>query len=379
MLADALDKIKAALNEVDVWSGQVEAVEVLVSLVGGDSGHGDEARIMDLIDGLSSSDRKWEVRQALADAIPRLPQQWAYHVIVRLEGDTNPYVRKALLRAKRARNQSSAGEVETIIASIDQAIADATKRLRSKQVGLDEALRLVALEAYNVAIIEFSHELKNNIQRIVGPSNTLRRGGFGSDERRIQRALSSLESGARALANFSDNLTWLAQGRSLSFQKTSVRELMEEVRASVTTELESRPVPLHMRRAPDLQFDAVSERLSRALTNVLRNAVEAAEAFPGPAEVLFEATTTSNDEEIEFAIRDTAAGIAPDERQECFLFGRKSNKGNDHLGMGLYIARKVIEIEHGGSIAIEGVEPHGTVFRIRIPAIQTRRARGGLR
>jgi signal transduction histidine kinase len=65
---------------------------------------------------------------------------------------------------------------------------------------------------------------------------------------------------------------------------------------------------------------------------------------------------------------DNGKGIPPSMRKHMFeLF--HSTKGNRGTGLGLAVARKIID-EHDGSISVESAEGQGTTFTIRLPAYQ---------
>jgi two-component system, chemotaxis family, CheB/CheR fusion protein len=68
-------------------------------------------------------------------------------------------------------------------------------------------------------------------------------------------------------------------------------------------------------------------------------------------------------------VTDYGPGVPEEERAHIFdrfyqLPSRPSSRKG--LGLGLYICRSIVE-QHGGSIDVEPVSPHGTSFRIRLP------------
>ena len=71
------------------------------------------------------------------------------------------------------------------------------------------------------------------------------------------------------------------------------------------------------------------------------------------------------------SVRDRGIGIPNEELTSLFTrFGRASNarnKGISGSGIGLYVARKIVEV-HQGSIAVESRENEGSTFRVTLPA-----------
>lgn len=99
-------------------------------------------------------------------------------------------------------------------------------------------------------------------------------------------------------------------------------------------------------------------RLKQALTNLVRNAIE---ATPMGGDVTIDVRADGRD--LRLAVRDRGPGLSPSARSHLFepLFTDK----RDGLGMGLFVARAIVEA-HGGTIALASVES-GTEAEIRLP------------
>src|SRR5690606_6635167 len=101
-------------------------------------------------------------------------------------------------------------------------------------------------------------------------------------------------------------------------------------------------------------------------SNLLNNA---SKYTPPGGQIWLEATELDN--EVLVAVRDTGIGIPPDMRERIFeMFGqvdRSIERSQSGLGIGLTLARSLVEM-HGGTIEVfsEG-ENRGTEFRVRLP------------
>jgi signal transduction histidine kinase len=108
---------------------------------------------------------------------------------------------------------------------------------------------------------------------------------------------------------------------------------------------------------------AHADELHRAITNLIDNAVR----HGGKADVRISLTTPT----VTVAIEDDGPGI-PDPRKgdmfEPFVRGdaARGMNNNDGFGLGLSIARSVIEA-HSGTLTLLDREPRGLVARIILP------------
>jgi signal transduction histidine kinase len=75
---------------------------------------------------------------------------------------------------------------------------------------------------------------------------------------------------------------------------------------------------------------------------------------------------------VHITIGDSGRGMTPQQQAKAFEAGYTTKAVGEGTGMGLAIAREIIEEKHGGSIAFESEPGVGTTFHIRIPLQQTR-------
>jgi PAS domain S-box-containing protein len=103
--------------------------------------------------------------------------------------------------------------------------------------------------------------------------------------------------------------------------------------------------------------------LERILLNLLTNAMKYS---PPETPVRVEARLKGS--EVEIAVIDQGAGIAPEDQARIFeRFYRSQNiQRRDSVGLGLYITRKLVET-HGGRIGIESEPGKGSTFFFTLP------------
>jgi signal transduction histidine kinase len=109
-------------------------------------------------------------------------------------------------------------------------------------------------------------------------------------------------------------------------------------------------------------IEAYAGELNRVWTNLIDNAVDAMDG----AGTLRVATRADGDGVV-VEIADTGPGMPPevaDRAFEAFYTTKDVGKGT---GLGLDIARRIVEDRHGGTITIDS-RPGATVLRVRLPA-----------
>ena len=138
-----------------------------------------------------------------------------------------------------------------------------------------------------------------------------------------------------------------------------LRELVKGVNAMAT----QNGVELKVTICEDpciLLGDAV--QISRAIQNVIINAVQASAEKGGSVTV----TCMQKDFYIDLRIEDTGAGMSPAQMSKIFDPYFTTKQAKSGTGLGLYIAKKVVE-DHSGSIKVESTPDVGTIFTIRLP------------
>jgi PAS domain S-box-containing protein len=107
-------------------------------------------------------------------------------------------------------------------------------------------------------------------------------------------------------------------------------------------------------------------RIEQVITNLLDNALRHGAGHP--VSVQFE----RREDAVAFAVVDQGNGIAASDLSRIFeRFERaEGQRGSDGLGMGLYIARQIVEA-HGGKIHAESAPARGAAFHVVLPLAPT--------
>ncbi|MFH0777555.1 MAG: HAMP domain-containing sensor histidine kinase, partial [Candidatus Eisenbacteria bacterium] len=106
------------------------------------------------------------------------------------------------------------------------------------------------------------------------------------------------------------------------------------------------------------------ELMEWAIENVLKNSVDASEARGGRMEV--EVRRNPEHETVELLFSDDGRGMTPAERSKAFSPGFSTKKRG--WGLGLTLAKRIVEEYHGGKIWIKSTEPgKGAVVVMSFP------------
>ena len=212
-----------------------------------------------------------------------------------------------------------------------------------------------------------SHDLRSLLNSIVG-SATLIATGVTQDNHVQQVLLHSQRiqrSGGRMNRLIGDlvDIASIEAGRlAVTSEMTDPEQVVTEAVETFQAEASAREISLAAEIVPPLPTAAFDPaRILQVLTNLLSNAIKFTPAH-GQIVVRLE----RSGEELRFAVRDTGAGIPPDQLEA--VFGRFLQVTADRrgLGLGLYISKAIVQ-GHGGRIWAESRVGEGSTFCFTLP------------
>ncbi len=150
----------------------------------------------------------------------------------------------------------------------------------------------------------------------------------------------------------------------LNLQPISPRTLLERVAARHSVAAEQRHLILQIEARDGLPMVNVDvERMSQVLDNLILNAFR---YTPEGGKVLLEACTLGD--LIQIIVTDTGRGISPEDLPyifDRFYRGDKSRQHNGESGLGLAIAKSIVEA-HAGRITVFSEPNQGTKFTVSL-------------
>jgi signal transduction histidine kinase len=223
-----------------------------------------------------------------------------------------------------------------------------------------------------------SHELRTPLNAIVGYARLLRGGVLSADK--AARGLETLERNATWLSQIIEDVldvSRIVSGKiRLDVQPVNLPLIVETAVSTVQPAAEGKSIRLHSTIDPHVgPVSGDPDRLQQVIWNLLSNAIK---FTPSGGAVSVRAMRRRS--EIAISISDTGIGIAPEHLPFVFQRFWQAHTGASRefggLGLGLALARHIVEL-HGGSMSAESAgEGEGTVFTIVLPTAAALRARG---
>jgi PAS domain S-box-containing protein len=251
----------------------------------------------------------------------------------------------------------------------------AIERARAEQTALRTSQKLRdADQRKNELLAMLSHELRNPLGAIGNAIAIVERATPGSDQSR--RAHTIIARQAQHMTRLIDDLleaTRITRGKiELHHEKVDLEELLVRLTEDHAAEFARAGVSLELRGAREAVWvDGDRTRLAEAIGNLLENA---AKFTPRGGQTTL--SLAVDNESARIRVQDTGRGIPPDLLDHVFEPFAQGDTTLDRrmggLGLGLAVARGLVEL-HGGSIRVESTKPgKGTTFEIALPvAVET--------
>ena len=211
-------------------------------------------------------------------------------------------------------------------------------------------------------LADVTHELRTPLTVIQGNLEGLLDGVYPRDEAHLE----SLLDETHVMSRLIDDLRTLAlaEGGALKLQKEPIdlAALVGETVASYRAQTDQAGIELSAEVAsglPTLELDAA--RIREVLVNLIDNALR---YTPHQGKISVNCSLEGGSHVV-VSVRDTGAGISPDDLPH--IFDRFYKSGDSHgTGLGLAIARNLVAA-HGGEISASSEVGQGTTIRFTLP------------
>jgi histidine kinase len=261
-----------------------------------------------------------------------------------------------------------------------QRIADGRYDERVRVNGTDElaqlalyfnqmAEKLNQIESMRRRLIgDVSHELRTPLTAIKGSMEGLMDGVLPATQETYQQIHTEADRLKRLVDDLQELSRVEARAYQLDIRPVDVSALTRTVTKRLAPHSESKRISLDLELAPDLPCVLADEdRAVQVLTNLTGNALQ---YTPKGGRITISAKRIDN--EIQISVSDTGVGIPPEHLSHIFdRFYRvdksRSRQSGGGSGIGLTIARALIEA-HGGCIWAESAgDGRGSIFNFTLP------------
>lgn len=216
-------------------------------------------------------------------------------------------------------------------------------------------------------LADIAHELRTPLSTIEGYLEGIADGVLAADE----KTRSVLETEARRIGRLVDDLQKVsrAEARQLDLRlaSTGPYDLLKAAHAAALPAYEAKGVSLDIEAGPGLPaINVDAYRMGEVLGNLLDNALRHT-----PREGRVVLSTHRRGQSLELSVSDSGHGIAPAELEKVFERFYRTDRARDRAsggsGIGLTIARAIVEAQ-GGTIKAESERAgHGARFTIAFP------------
>jgi signal transduction histidine kinase len=206
-----------------------------------------------------------------------------------------------------------------------------------------------------------AHELRNAISAALLSFDALRRGQVaigGRTSNVLERSLLRL----RGLIDRSLSEVRLKSGLALYRERTNFRQLLDEIEASVTVEMQAKGAHIVVEADPALEGAVDRQLLISALANLVQNGIK----YSHDGATIRLRCKPGAGGRVTFEVEDECGGIAEDKLAELFTPFVRGTSETSGLGLGLAITRQAIEA-HGGRVDVRNLPGRGCVFVVEIP------------
>jgi PAS domain S-box-containing protein len=239
-----------------------------------------------------------------------------------------------------------------------------------------------ASRAKSEFVANMSHEIRTPMNAILGLSRLLEDAPLGGRERdyvaKIKLSAQSLLGIINDILDFSK----IEAGRlELEHTAFSLDEVLRGLCVVVSTNAKDKAIETVFSVDPDVPLGLVGDplRLRQVLLNLTGNALK----FTDRGEVVLSIRKRAEDEAgvlLEFSVRDTGIGIAPDQRDSLFAGFSQADSSTSRryggTGLGLAISRRLVALM-GGTITVTSQPGRGSDFRFTARFGRSAEAAGG--
>lgn len=229
---------------------------------------------------------------------------------------------------------------------------------------VDQRMRTERLAATGETVAALSHYIKNILQGMMGGSDILRMGLQSKNWNHVQEGWQVVHRNLDKIYGLSVNMLAYAKRRVPRLAPIQINAIVDDVMNLVERRAGDKGVLVKADLAENVPAVLMDEDgIHQVALNIVVNAIDAVEA--GAGVVTVKTSINPQADQIVLTVGDNGPGM-PQEVATKIFDAFYSTKGHGGTGLGLAVARKIVE-EHSGKIEVKSAVGEGTLIRVRLP------------
>lgn len=246
------------------------------------------------------------------------------------------------------------------ILSLNKACSRMIQELEFKQMKvIAQSDKLATL---GTMVSGIAHQLNNPLSNISSSCQILQEEVASIDKDYEKELLQQIEGEIERAKAMVHSLLEFSRKKEFKIKPAFLKDLLKE-----TIRLLRGEIPSNVEITTDISEDIIitvnKQRIQQALLNIIKNGID---SIADKGEISVCARRNLKNKTVEIKIKDTGAGIEPENIErifEPFFTTKGDEKGS---GLGLFVANEIVK-EHQGHVDLDSIAGEGTTFMIVLP------------